>query len=79
MAGCYPPRCGLSVWVRPRSRMNLAVTGRQATMWRRKDKMVGSSTKINRGCQVINGKWGMVAGNNNRPADRKNTAKDQIP
>jgi len=46
---------------------------------RKTDKTAGSSTKINRGCQVINGKWAVAAGNGDQPADRNNTAKDQIP
>jgi len=65
---------------RPRSRMMLAVIDRMATTWwQRKDLAVGSSTKINRGCQFINGMWEMVAGNSNCSIDRNKTAKDQIP
>jgi len=49
---------------KPRSRMSRAVTDRWATnWWHLQDLTVSSSTKINRGCRVINGMWEMVTGN----------------
>jgi hypothetical protein len=59
-----PPRRGLSVRIKPRSRMSLAMADRWATQWwHKKDLTVSSSTKINRGCQIINDRWVTVAGN----------------